>query len=234
MHCNSIAATILGLSALATAAPFSMTNQSTPISTLSLTAQLQLADTALDRYQLLTDQDFVFNYNDSATGLATRKSFPALVGTGASMAIAEFGPCAMASLHIHPRSAELFLVVSGQITTEMTLESGAIDPSTGKTRAVRTVLGPRQMTVFPQGAFHTQINTECSPALTVAAFADEDAGASLVVPQTLGLGDDFVVPSFGGVIKGEDVEILRGMVPQSAIFRVEECLVKCGMKKRGV
>ncbi|KAK3693257.1 RmlC-like cupin domain-containing protein [Podospora appendiculata] len=234
MHLNSIAAANLGLSSLTLAAPYSMTNQSTPTSALSLTAQLQLADTALDRYRLLTDRDFVFSYNESTTGLATRKSFPALVSTGASMAIAEFGPCAMASLHIHPRAAELFLVIFGQITTEMTLESGAVDPATGRPRVVRTVLGPRQMTVFPQGAFHTQINTGCTPALTVAAFAAEDAGASLVVPQTLGLGDEFVMPSFGGVVKGEDVKRLRGKVPQTAIFAVEECLGRCGMRKRGV
>lgn len=46
---------------------------------------------AIDRYQLLpNDDDFVFDFNQTdGTGFADAKTFPALVGTGASMAFAE-------------------------------------------------------------------------------------------------------------------------------------------------
>lgn len=137
----------------------------------------------------------------------------------------------MASLHIHPRSAELFVVLSGHITAEMAPESGVVDDD-GKPRVIRTELDPGMMTVFPQGSFHTQINTNCDPALTVASFASEDPGASLVAPQTFALGDDFVVNSFGGSIAGEDIDAIRDAIPQGALFMVEECLKKCGKQKR--
>ena len=46
---------------------------------------------AVDRYQLLpNDEDFIFDFNKTdGTGFADAKTFPALVGTGASMAFAE-------------------------------------------------------------------------------------------------------------------------------------------------
>ncbi|KAK7432060.1 hypothetical protein QQZ08_001350 [Neonectria magnoliae] len=61
---------------------------------LSLTAQLQLTDTAVDRFALLKDDDFVFDFNQEQANpgkggqlvAANRKTFPALVGTGSGMA----------------------------------------------------------------------------------------------------------------------------------------------------
>ncbi|KAL2169407.1 hypothetical protein VTG60DRAFT_6036 [Thermothelomyces hinnuleus] len=57
---------------------------------LSIPAQLQLADTAVDRYQILpNDEDFVFDFNKATFPMANRKTFPALVGTNLALAIAE-------------------------------------------------------------------------------------------------------------------------------------------------
>jgi hypothetical protein len=36
------------------------------------------------------------------------------------------------------------------------------------------------MTVFPQGAIHTEFNPDCVPAAFVAAFPDEDVS---IVPE---------------------------------------------------
>lgn len=165
--------------------------------------------------------------------MANRKSFPALVGTGGSMAIATFPPCGIAALHVHPRSSELFVVVSGRIYTEMTPESGVVTAN-GTQRVVRTELHPSQMTVFPQGSYHTQINPDCTPALTVASFNAEDPGAGLTAPGLFALSDDFAVPMFGQAFDGEDIDRIRHLLPQQAIFTVESCLKNCGIKKREI
>jgi hypothetical protein len=45
---------------------------------------------AVDRYQILPkDENFVFDFNSAPFPMANRKTFPALVGTGISLAIAE-------------------------------------------------------------------------------------------------------------------------------------------------
>lgn len=102
---NTVFTATLTLSALGAAAPHRRDNGSTP--GLSLTAQLQLADTyvhslmdcvgiadkkisAVDRYRLLpSDEDFVFDFKKTQSFFANRQTFPALTGLRGSMAIAE-------------------------------------------------------------------------------------------------------------------------------------------------
>jgi hypothetical protein len=153
------------------------------------------------------------------------------------MAVATFPPCGIAALHVHPRSSELFVVVSGRIYTEMTPESGVLTTTANGTmqqRVIRAELHPSQMTVFPQGSYHTQINPDCTPALTLASFNSEDPGAGLTAPGLFALSDDFVVPTLGQAFEGEDIDRIRHLLPQQAIFTVESCLKTCGIKKRGV
>lgn len=137
----------------------------------------------------------------------------------------------MASLHIHPRSAELFAVLTGRVYTEMVPEAGVLDID-GNPRVIRTELGPKKITVFPMGSFHTQMNPDCEPALTVASFASEDPGAGLVAPQAFALSDEFVGSSFGQAIAGEDIDSVRGAIPPGPLFEVKSCLSKCGIEKR--
>lgn len=134
----------------------------------------------------------------------------------------------MASLHIHPRSAEIFVVLEGRIYTEMIPEGGVLDGD-NKPRVIRTELRANQTTVFPQGSFHAQMNPDCSPALTVAAFASDDPGAALVVPQLFTQTDEFVVNSFGGSISAEELAGFRDAIPKGAFFEVEECRKRCGL-----
>ncbi|KAK5654064.1 hypothetical protein OQA88_7744 [Cercophora sp. LCS_1] len=191
--------------------------------------QLQLADTAIDRYKLLPDdKDFVFDHNTAVFPMANRKTFPALVGSGISLAIAEIQPCGFASLHLHPRSAEIFTVLSGRVLTSTVPESGVVD-TTGKQRVISTELTGNMTTIFPLGSLHMQFNPECTPALAVAAFASEDPGAGLVAPETFALDDEYVVDTFGGSIAGDYVERVRKAIPQGAFFEVEACLKKCGL-----
>jgi len=75
---------------------------------LSLVQQLQLAATAVDRLALLQPSELVFDFNEAAnpkgspgvtegnggrTVKADRKSFPALIGSSASMTLGFLGPC---------------------------------------------------------------------------------------------------------------------------------------------
>ncbi|SPO05479.1 related to spherulin 1A precursor [Cephalotrichum gorgonifer] len=230
MFSNIIAGSsaLLALSSMAMAAP-----QNKPTPQPDLTTQLQLAPSAADRFALLPDdKDFVFEFGKKGA-LADRKTFPALVGTGSALATAELGACGLAAAHVHPRSAELFVVLKGRILTEMVPESAVRNPD-GSQRVVKTELGPNMMTVFPQGSFHTQINPDCDPAVAVASFASEDPGAGLIVPQTFAMSNQFINGNFGQNFSGEDIDSFREHIPQGAITVIEECLKKCNIKKRSV
>ncbi|KAF7543301.1 hypothetical protein G7Z17_g10849 [Cylindrodendrum hubeiense] len=208
---------------------------------LSLTAQLQLADTAVDRFSLLDDDKFVFDFNQEQPKpgkggqivAANRKTFPALVGTGAGMAFGRVDACGMNTLHVHPRSAELQIVTSGRLITEMVPENGVNDKD-GNRRVIRTELGPNMMTPFYQGSVHTQFNPDCYPATFVAAFASEDFGAGQVQDETFALSDDVIAATFGQSIAGEDIDRVRQAIPKSIALGVDECLKKCGIHKRAI
>lgn len=135
----------------------------------------------------------------------------------------------MVATHIHPRSSELFAVVSGRVFTESVPEAGVFD-SDGNPRVIRSELGPLQMTVFHQGAFHTQMNPDCEPALAVASFSSEDPGAGIIVPQLLSLSDDVVVNSFNGAISADELDKIREAIPEGMAIQLDECRAKCGAR----
>ncbi|KAJ5489830.1 Cupin 1 [Penicillium expansum] len=201
---------------------------------LSLTAQLQLADTAVDRYNLLPkDEDFVFDFTKSEAPFANRKNFPALVGTGTSFSVSQLPACSMAYLHLHPRASELFVINSGRVISQMVPEAGVLDTE-GKQRVIHAELGPGMMTIFPAGSFHIQVNPDCEPANFTAALTSEDFGIGLVASQTFSFSDDVIAGTFGQSVAGEDIDKVRNAIPGDVVIRVEECLAKCGKEKRSV
>ncbi|KAH6876551.1 RmlC-like cupin domain-containing protein [Thelonectria olida] len=228
------AAAIMAFPSLATAAPRTM-GRSTP--ELSLTTQIRLVDTFADRFKLLPDdKDFVYDFNNQtnpAGALANAKTFPALVGTGTSLTVGQIPGCNMAVVHIHPRAAELQAVISGRLYTEQVPEAGVLN-SENKQRVIKNELGPGQMTVFYQGSFHTQLNPDCEPAVVVTAFASEDMGTSLIADATFALDDDIIANMFGQAIAGEDIDRVRKALPKTIVYKVEECLAKCGKQKRQI
>ncbi|OAQ74418.1 cupin [Purpureocillium lilacinum] len=207
---------------------------------LSLTQQLLLSESAIDRYNLLpNDTQFVFDFNagtpDRGKGgdivIANRKTFPALVGTGASMAVGRIGPCGINTLHVHPRSSELQMVIEGRLVVEMNPENGVLNAN-GTRRIIRGEIGPYQMTPFYQGSIHTQFNPDCANTMFVASFASEDFGTEQVIDGSLAFSNDIVAATFGQIISGENIDFVRNSIPANIALGVEQCLRTCGIQKR--
>lgn len=216
------ATAVLALASQASAAPAKREEAG-----LSKVAQLLLAETSIERYEILSDdKDFMFDFTKSDTPIPTRKSFPALTGVGTSLVVGQMPGCSMAFVHLHPRAHELFAVVEGRVVSEMIPEV-AIRDKDGNQRVVRTELGPSQMTIFPQGSFHTTVNPDCGNATMAVAFTSEDAGTGVVAGGALAFSDDVVSRSFGGSIAGEDIDRVRDAIPKGMEILIDECLAKC-------
>lgn len=201
--------------------------------------QLSTAATAVDRLKLLPNaSDHLYDFNQppladaTTTGMgghtvkADRKDFPALIGNGVSMTLGFIGPCGFNTPHTHPRSAEINVVVQGSLGTEYVLENGA--------PLIRNILNQYQMTVFPQGAIHTEWNPECNNAVFVAGFASEDPGVQQSAQRLFDLDDDLLVADFASdfTFDGRDVDQFRNLIPANVAKGVESCLAKCGISKR--
>lgn len=155
----------------------------------ALYESLVLARSSVERNNLLSNNDdLVFSFdtpcrNTPELGVVTgeggktvradHSTFPALVGQGGSVTIGFLDPCGFNSPHVHPRAAELNLVVEGRLFASVTAENGATHRN--------HTLSKFEMTVFPQGAIHTEFNPDCTPAVFVAAFPDEDVSISELV-----------------------------------------------------
>lgn len=197
---------------------------------------LELAATAKDRVNLITSQkDFVYDFNDPPKSAVTmgkgghtvkadREVFPPLIGTGVSMTLGFLGPCGFNTPHTHPRSSEINVVVEGSLITEFTLENAA--------QTVSNKLNKNQMTVFPQGALHTEFNPGCTDAQFVAGFASEDPGVQQAAQTFFGLDDDIVEAALGqDSIDGSTLEKFRSIIPANVASGVEKCLKQCNIKK---
>ena len=251
-----IAAAILASVSLAAPTSNTITTSTTSIvsppatsapssSTLSLTQQLFLADTAADRFALLPkDSQFVFDFGNPALKgkggkggdliTANRKTFPALVGTGSGMAVGFLGPCGFNTPHVHPRSTELQIVTSGRLVTEMLPENGVFNNNAAADgrRVITNTVTANQMTPFYQGSVHTQFNPDCTPTTFVASFNSEDFGAGQVADELFAMSADVVSAAFGQAIDGADVAKFKGAIPATIAKGVEMCLKQCGIAKR--
>jgi Cupin len=221
----------------------SSTTCATPLSLpdKGLFESLVLARSAVERSTLLTNDDFVFSFDDPCrnsnelgvvTGLggktvrADHSTFPALVSSGGSITVGFLDACGFNTPHVHPRAAELNIVVEGRLFASVTAENGAAHRN--------HTLNKFEMTVFPQGAIHTEFNPDCTPAVFVAAFPDEDPGVGQIAQNYFGLEDEIVLASAGGDlnIAGADIDVWRSKIPANVVKGVESCLAKCGIQKK--
>ncbi|KAH8591771.1 RmlC-like cupin domain-containing protein, partial [Bisporella sp. PMI_857] len=201
---------------------------------LTLFQQLTLAPNAVSRLALLKDEDFVFKFDNplQKTGVASGEggsivradhaTFPALVSQGGALAIGFLGPCGFNTPHVHPRAAELNLVIEGHLFANVVAENGA--------RFMNHTLSKYEMTVFPQGAVHTEFNPDCTPSVFVAAFPHEDPGVGQIAQEYFGLENEIVKGSAGGEVSidGADIEKFRAKIPANVAKGVDSCLQRCG------
>ncbi|TQV98593.1 hypothetical protein V2A60_007687 [Cordyceps javanica] len=228
----SIISAVLALSSAAIAAP---TNQTKPAGELSKAARLRMADSFAERYSILADdKDFVFDLGQNGfQSIANRQTFPAMVGTGTSIAAAKFPGCSISKLHIHPRAAEMLILLSGRLVTETIPELGAVGAS-GKQRVIRNELAPNSLNVFDQGALHTQINPDCDDATAITVFSAEDGGFGFVADQAFALPDDVIATQLGDAIPGADIDRIRAALPAGLAAQIDTCLDKCKIPKRSL
>lgn len=151
-----------------------------------------------------------------------------------SFTAAKFPACSISKLHIHPRAAESLVVLKGKLVTETIPEFGVMDASGKKQRVIRNELGPNMMTVFHQGAFHTQINPGCDEVETITTFSSEDGGFGFVADQTFLLPDDIISAQLGDVIPGSEIDRIRKALPQGLGAEIDACLKKCKIPKREI
>jgi len=210
-----------------------------------LTQKIFLSDLASDRFKLLPkNEDFVFNFNqEKGKGgkggdlfAANRKTFPALVGTGSGMAVGFLGPCGFNTPHVHPRAAELQIVVKGKLVTEMLPENGVFngaDKTTGR-RVIRNELTQYQMQPFYQGSVHAQFNPTCEEAVFIASFNNEDFGTGQIADELFAMDDEIVAATFGQAIDGAEVAKFKKnkVIPESIALGVEQCLATCKIAAR--
>ncbi|KAF4126003.1 Cupin 1 [Geosmithia morbida] len=206
-------------------------------------AELRTAATAEDRAKLLDQPgDYVFDFASDSPPEVTKgkggrsvaadaKTMPALVGLDSSMTVGFLGPCGMNTAHVHPRATELNIVVKGRLVTSFIPQN--------KVTAIANTMDTYQMSVFPQGAIHQEFNPDCTDAVFVAAFNDEDPGVNTVAQNFFGLGDDIVQATLGGPVSfdGADIDTFRKAIPDNIALGIDACLSKCGIqrnKKRGV
>ena len=195
-----------------------------------LVAKLKMANTALDRLDLLPqDSDWLFDfkaqdkYTFAPGGVvnANAATFPATVGNGLTMAMLNLGPCAMLPPHLHPRASNFVVAVQGSTDTYMVMENGA--------RTVRETLTPGKMTIFPQGSVHTMQNTGCGNAQLVSALAADDTGTTNLANTLFGLPPDIVGAAVGGNVSVASVERNVPPVGTGSSLGSEECRRRCGM-----
>ncbi|KAJ6469465.1 RmlC-like cupin domain-containing protein [Mycena sanguinolenta] len=203
------------------------------VNNTGLVDTLRDAPTAVDRVNdLPQDSQFVFDFFNPPAGVATGAggsiilanvaSFPAVVGNGVAMAVGILEPCGMNTPHTHPRATEIQYNVNGTIRTGMITENGG--------RFIMTDLQPGQMTIFPQGSIHFQINEGCEPALFVSGLNSEDPGALQIAQRFFGLPPDIVAATLGD-IGVEEVMGLSDLIPDNVALGADECLQRCGITR---
>ncbi|KAI1326445.1 RmlC-like cupin domain-containing protein [Xylariaceae sp. FL0255] len=203
---------------------------------MALIQALELAPTTKTRIPLLKQPgDFKFDFlnppNASVvmgagghTVATDANIFPALIKNNAAMTLGFLDGCGFNTPHVHPRATELNVVVEGRLVSEMTVENG-VSP-------VQNLLDKYQMTVFPQGAMHTEFNPDCEPAVFVAGFNNVDPGVQQTAQTFFGLRPDIVEAALGAdMINGADIETFKDMIPPNVALGVESCLAKCGISK---
>jgi len=196
-------------------------------------ASLRDAPTEVARINLLSDQNFVFDFlgakaksAEGAAGVvvtAAAANFPALTGEAISMAVAFIGPCGLVTPHTHPRATEISYVLNGTMEVGFIQENGA--------RFVTNTVGPGEAAVFPKGSIHYEQNLGCEPMTFIAALNSEDPGVNSVAQRYFGIAIDAVGASLGG-LSDQQVAQIEANIPDNIALGSDECLARCNIKRQ--
>jgi hypothetical protein len=85
------------------------------------------------------------------------------------------------------------------------------------------------MTVFQQGALHTEFNPSCNNATFIAAFPSSDPGTMQVANALFDLSEDLVSATFGEIIDGSEVSKYCKALPTAVAKGVTACLARCNI-----
>ncbi|EXJ84939.1 hypothetical protein A1O3_05614 [Capronia epimyces CBS 606.96] len=157
-----------------------------------LVAKLKMAATMLDRLDLLSDEQLLYNFsanpmyswNPGSVCNANAATWPALATTGVTVAQLNLGPCAMLAPHLH-RAINLVVAVTGSTHTYMVQENGA--------RLVEQILTPGLMTMFPPASLHSMYNMGCENNQLYSFLNDESPGtlniaqSFFMMPEEIGM-----------------------------------------------
>ncbi|RUS15328.1 spherulin 1a [Endogone sp. FLAS-F59071] len=193
--------------------------------------ELATAITEVQRQQLLMPNDFVFDFLNPPSGVATgdggklvsanAANFPALIGHGVAMTIGYLGPCGINLPHTHLRATEIIYIVQGKFETGFFQENGAV--------FVMNTVEKGMATIFPQGSIHFQQNLDCEDAIFVAAFNNEDPGVSTIDTNFIGGLPAEIVGSALGNLGIKEADDLKKYVPKNPAIGIEECRKRCNL-----
>jgi len=218
-----------------------VSSQVTSFSPSELRFRLKSAATEQERINLLSPSRYVFDYSaflnrTSSVGVpgltigkggrvisANANSFPALIGHGISMTLGLIDPCGINNPHTHPRATEMLVVMEGEMRVGFFMENGA--------QFVGNTLKMGQVSIFPQGSIHFEINTGCTPALFVAAFNSEDPGVQTTTASYFGLPADIVANGFETpyAVNASFVAYLASTLNKNPGVGLHECYARCGL-----
>ncbi|XP_074352380.1 putative germin-like protein 9-2 [Apium graveolens] len=121
---------------------------------------------------------------------ANMVEFPALVGQSISYLVVQLPVGAVNPPHLHPRSSELLLVISGYI------EAGFVDTSN---KLYTQLLQPGDIFVVPKGLLHYQYNANANINATALTAFGSANGGKVTLPVALfetGIDDEILAKSF--------------------------------------
>lgn len=137
-------------------------------------------------------------------------------------------PCGINTPHIHPRAAEILVLVEGSnLKFGTILEDGLV--MSLEDQEVASSLGKFQATAFPQGSLHYQFNDSCEKAVVVAVLNSGNPGTNRIAQNFLSLNKSVLNATLGfpSSINGKSIEELRNTLPANLAQDVRTCLARC-------
>lgn len=190
----------------------------------------------LEPRQIFDAEDFIFDLAGSepeAEGAGTVQPvgvgrLPALVGEGTSMTLFTVDRCAYNLPHTHPRATEILFVIEVEeddsLEVEFSQENGGI--------TLTNFIGTGDLTFFPQGLTHFQLNNGCTTARYISMLNSEDGGVITIPSQSVSALDiDAIRVMF--TIDAEEAQALRDGTPENPARGLSECLLRCNETDSG-